>query len=456
MGALSMDTGNTAWVLASSALVLLMTPGLALFYGGMVRPKNIVGVLMQNFTTMGIAGVLWVLAGFTVAFGPDVVGGLLGNLDFMGLRELSDVLPGYTDSLTQTIPPMAFVAFQAMFAIITPALFTGAIAERMRFGAFVVLVSAWSLVVYAPVAHWVFSPVGWLFESGAQDFAGGAVVHINAGAAAFALALMLGRRRDWPKAETPMHSVPLVLLGAGLLWFGWFGFNAGSALGANGLAATAFVNTNAAAAAAMLGWMFTERARSGRGGKTTSFAAASGLVAGLVAITPAAGYVTPMGALLIGALAGIASCYACSLKYKLGFDDALDVVGIHFFAGVLGAISIGFLGTSKVGGANGLLYGGGLDLLGNQVMAVVAVTLFSFAATAVLAKVIDLTMGLRVDELQEEAGLDVSLHGEVAYDFGYGASSLGGASSEDAIELDRISSHEAQRTGHRPTDDASR
>jgi ammonium transporter, Amt family len=439
------DTGNTGWVLISAALVLLMTPGLAFFYAGMVRPKNVIGILVQNYVTMAIVALVWVVVAYTLAFGRDVGGlGIIGNLKFAGLAHATHPVPGYTENLAQSIPPLAFIAFQLMFAVITPALVTGSIAERMKFIAFVLFVVVWSVLVYAPVAHWVFSPLGWLFERGAEDFAGGTVVHINAGAAGLALALVLGKRRGWPRAEMPQHNLPLVMVGAGLLWFGWFGFNAGSALGANTSAAYAFVNTNTAAAAGLLAWIITERAR---GGKPTALGIASGSVAGLVAITPAAGFVNPVGAIAIGLLAGIVCCLACSLKYRLGFDDALDVVGIHFFGGLVGALAIGFLGTSKVGGADGLFYGGGADLLVEQAIAVVVVAVYAFVATYLIVKVLDLLVGVRVSDEQEAEGLDLALHGEVAYDFGMGAGSLGGAATQAQIEADRITSRETERTG---------
>ncbi|MFN2557693.1 MAG: ammonium transporter, partial [Nitriliruptorales bacterium] len=299
-----MDSGNTAWLLTSAALVLFMTPGLAFFYCGMVRSKNVLGMLMQNFFSMGLVSVLWALLGFSLAFGSDLGGGLLGGLDFAGLRGLTDVsveLPGYVDDFALTIPPLVFVAYQMMFAIITPALITGATADRLRFAGYAVFLAAWSLLVYSPVAHWVFSPNGWLFGLGALDFAGGTVVHINAGVAALAAVLVAGRRRGWPSEPMPPHSLPLTLLGTGMLWFGWFGFNAGSALGASGLAAQAFMNTHLAAAAAMLGWLVVEKIR---GGNATTLGAASGAVAGLVAITPCAGFVGGLSPIVIGFVAG--------------------------------------------------------------------------------------------------------------------------------------------------------
>jgi Amt family ammonium transporter len=311
--------GNTAWVLASSALVLFMTPGLAFFYGGMVRSKNCLGMLMQNFFSMGLVSVLWALAVFSLAFGGE--GKYIGDLGFAGLKTLGNiktVIPAYSGKFALVVPPLAFVAFQLMFAIITPALITGAIADRMKFRAWVVFLGAWLVLVYAPVAHWVFAPVGWLFQLGALDFAGGTVVHINAGIAALALVLVIGRRKGWPDEAMPPHSLPFTLLGTGMLWFGWFGFNAGSALAANGLAAQAFLNTNNAAAAAMLGWLVVERLK---GGHATTLGAASGAVAGLVAITPCAGYVGGISPLVIGFIAGAVCFLAIQLKYKFGYDE---------------------------------------------------------------------------------------------------------------------------------------
>lgn len=412
------DSGNTAWVLVSAALVLLMTPGLAFFYGGMVRPKSIISILTQNFITIAIVSVLWAIIGFSIAFGPDGAAGLFGNMHYVGLGNLNDVLPGYTEDLAQSIPPSVFIMFQLMFAIITPALFTGAIADRMKFTPFVVLVIIWSLVVYAPIAHWVFSPEGWLFQRGALDFAGGTVVHINAGAAALALVLVLGKRVGFPgAAEGPRNNVPFVILGAGLLWFGWFGFNAGSAGSAGALAGTAFIATQIAAATATLTWVLVERLR---GGKPTAIGMACGAVAGLVAITPAAGYVNPVGAIAIGAIAGIVCCLACTLKYRFGYDDALDVVGVHLFGGIVGAIAIGFFATSSINGAipDGVFYGGSADLLVEQLLAVAVVGIYSFMVTFVIAKVLDLIFKLRVTPEQEEIGLDMVEHGELAYNGG--------------------------------------
>jgi Amt family ammonium transporter len=415
-----MDSGNTAWVLASAALVLFMTPGLAFFYGGMVRSKNVLGMLMQNVFCMGLVSVMWALVVFSLAFGEDIGGGFLGGFDFVGLKDLADaatVLPGYVDDFALSIPPLAFVAFQLMFAIITPALITGAVADRMKFAAWVAFVALWLLFVYAPVAHWVFSPGGWLFERGALDFAGGTVVHINAGIAALALVMVLGKRKGWPGEAMAPHSLPFTLLGTGILWFGWFGFNAGSALGANALAAQALINTHMAAAAALLGWLIVERLK---GGHATTLGAASGAVAGLVAITPCAGFVGVVPAIIIGFLAGAICFAAIQLKFKFGYDDALDVVGIHLVGGLLGSIMLGLFADTGINslGADGMFNGGGFDLMGKQLLAVGATLVWSFVITYILAKVIDATIGLRVKPDQEAEGLDVTQHAEAAYALG--------------------------------------
>jgi Amt family ammonium transporter len=422
----SVDTGNTAWVLASAALVLLMTPGLAFFYGGMVRSKNVLGMLMQNFVTIGIVGVLWVLVGYSLAFGADGFGGFAGDLHQFGLGHMTESVAGYEGPLAQTIPPLVFMAFQLMFAIITPALITGASADRMKFGAFVAFVAIWLVLVYAPIAHWVFSPEGWLFAKGAEDFAGGTVVHANAGAAGLALAIVLGKRLGWKKDPMRPHNLPFTLLGAGLLWFGWFGFNAGSALGANGLAGLAFVNTNTATCAAMLGWLIVEKLRDGH---PTTLGAASGAVAGLVAITPAAGFVSPVGAIFLGLIAGALCSLAVALKYKLGYDDALDVVGVHFVGGLVGSLCVGlfanpdFFQKVVAEGApaetyftgEGLFYGGGLRLFGEQALANFAAIVWSFVLTFVIMIVLKKTIGVRVEESVEQTGLDLALHRETAY-----------------------------------------
>jgi ammonium transporter, Amt family len=411
------DTGDTAWVLASAALVLFMTPGLALFYGGMVRSKNVLAMLMQNFFCMGLVSVVWAALTYSLAF--HGTGRYLGDLDLAWMRDAATTLPtGFgPDLLPLTIPPLAFMAFQLMFAIITPALITGAIADRMKWGAWVCFLTLWAILVYAPVAHWVFSPAGWLFRRGALDFAGGTVVHINAGIAALAAVLVLGRRRGWPQHAMPPHSLPLTLLGGGILWFGWFGFNAGSALGGNALAAQALVNTHMAAAAAMLGWLIVERLKSGH---ATTLGAASGLVAGLVAITPCAGFVGGMAPIYIGLIAG-ALCYlAVSLKFRFGYDDSLDVVGVHLVGGIVGSLLLGFFADTTINSGvvdEGVFLGGGTDLLLDQIVAVVATIVFSFVVTFVIAFVLDRLIpgGIRVSEEDEEIGLDQTQHAETGY-----------------------------------------
>jgi Amt family ammonium transporter len=414
-----MDSGNTAWVLVSAALVLFMTPGLAFFYGGMVRSKNVLGMLMQNFFSMGLVSVLWAVVVFSLAFGPDH-GGIVGGLDLAGLKHLASShyqLPGYAGAFALSVPPLAFAAYQMMFAVITPALITGATADRLKFAGYAVFIGLWVLLVYAPVAHWVFSPNGWLFKRGALDFAGGTVVHVNAGVAALAVVLVIGKRRGWPGEAMPPHSLPLTLLGTGILWFGWFGFNAGSALGANGLAAQALMNTHLAAAAAMLGWLIVERIKDGH---ATTLGAASGAVAGLVAITPCAGFVGGMAPIFIGLAAGAVCFLAISLKFRFGYDDSLDVVGVHLVGGILGSLLLGFFADKAINstGADGVFLGGGAHLLVQQLLAVGATLVFSFVVSFVLAKVIDMTIGLRIEEEDEYRGLDLSQHAETAYNLG--------------------------------------
>ena len=417
------DSGNTAWVLVAAGLVLFMTPGLAFFYCGMVRSKNVLGMLMQNFFSMGLVSVLWVLVGFSLAFGDG--GRWIGDFEFVGLKDLANAatqLPGYVKvdenvDLSLTIPALAFCAYQMMFAIITPALFTGATADRMKFAGYVVFLGLWLVLVYSPVAHWVFSPTGWLFQRGALDFAGGTVVHINAGIAALALAVVLGKRRGWPREAMPPHSLPLTLLGTGILWFGWFGFNAGSALGANALAAQALINTHLAAATAMLGWLVAEKLKTGH---PTTLGGASGAVAGLVAITPCAGYVSGLSPLAIGLAAGVLCFLAVQIKFRLGFDDSLDVVAVHLVGGIVGSVLLGFFADVSVNpaGFDGVFAGGGSGLLLDQLVAVGATVVFSGVVSLVLAKALDLVIGLRVTPTQEEEGLDTSQHSETAYSLG--------------------------------------
>ena len=408
---MEINTGDTAWVLTSTALVMFMTPGLALFYAGMVRSKNVLGMLMNNFFCLGLVGVLWVLLGFTLAFGRLGDAGWLGNLDFVGLKDLA----GTTGTFVPGIPDVAFVAFQMTFAIITPALITGAIADRMRFGAWVAFIALWSILVYSPVAHWIFGG-GWLADRGALDFAGGAVVHVNAGAGALALVVILGRRIGWPREAMPPHSLPLTLLGAGILWFGWFGFNAGSALAANGVAAQAFMNTFVAASAAMLGWLIVERIKTGH---ATTLGAASGLVAGLVAITPCAGFVGGLAPIAIGAIAGAVCYLAIQLKFRFGYDDSLDVVAVHLVGGLVGSVLLGlFADASATGlGEDGAFFGGGWGLFGEQVLAVVVVMVFSFVVSGVIALALRAVVpgGIRLTEDDEEIGLDQTQHAETGY-----------------------------------------
>ena len=417
------DKGDTAWMLTSCALVLMMTaPGLALFYGGMVRQKNALATLMQSFIIMAVISIQWVLWGYSLAFGPDQ-GGIIGGLDWIGLRGVG-VEP--FDAYSKTIPHQVFMLFQMMFAIITPALITGAFAERKKFSAFLLFTVLWATLVYDPLAHWVWGDGGWLKKLGALDFAGGTVVHISSGVSALVCAVMIGKRRGFGHQPMQPHNLPITVMGAALLWFGWFGFNAGSALEANGLAASAFVATNTGAAAAALGWMFTEWMSRG---KPTVLGAASGAVAGLVAITPASGFVGPMSALIIGAVAG-AVCYtACNLKTKFGYDDSLDVVGVHGVGGTWGALATGLFASKAVNdaGADGLFYGNPGQLW-IQVVAVLATYALAAVVTAIILKVVDALVGLRVSEEDEVAGLDLSQHSETAYSAGGGYGELSSSS----------------------------
>jgi ammonium transporter, Amt family len=419
------SSGDTAWVLTSAALVLLMTPGLALFYGGMVRAKSVLNMMMMSFGALGLITVLWTLYGYSLAFGDDVVGGLIGNLEFVGLEGLLSAAPlGGVEGEAAGIPPLAFVGFQAVFAIITVALISGAIADRAKFGSWMVFAGVWATLVYFPVAHWVFSFDGYTAEVGgwiandlkAIDFAGGTAVHINAGAAGLALALVLGKRIGFGKEALRPHNLTLVMIGAGLLWFGWFGFNAGSALGAGNIAAVAWINTLVATAAASLAWCATEKIRDGH---ATSLGAASGVVAGLVAITPACSAVNPIGAILVGAIAGVLCALAVSLKFKLGYDDSLDVVGVHLVGGIVGTLLIGFLATSAApAGVDGLLYGGGVDQLWRQAVAAGAVLTFSFVLAYLIGTAIERTIGFRLDAESEVSGVDLRTHAESAYELG--------------------------------------
>jgi Amt family ammonium transporter len=418
-----MDSGNIAWVLVSTALVLFMTPGLAFFYGGMVRSKHVLGMLMQNISAMGLIAVLWALIGFSLAFGDAGNAGILGNLDFIGLKDVDGNGVG-PEFFALSIPFILFAAYQMTFAIITPALITGATADRMKYSAYMLFIGVWLVLVYSPVAHWVFGG-GWLFDLGALDFAGGAVVHINAGAAALAVVLVLGARRGWGHDAMPPHSLPLTVLGTGILWFGWMGFNGGSALGANGVAAQAVMNSILAASAAMLSWLVVERLRDGH---ATTLGAASGAVAGLVAITPAAGFVGSMSAIAIGLVAGAVCLLAIALKNKFKYDDSLDVIAVHLVGGLIGSILLGMFADTNVNALvvdEGLFLGGGADLLIDQVVASAATLAYSFIASLAIAKVIDLAIGLRITPEQEVEGLDRSQHAETAYVMGELGSVLG-------------------------------
>ncbi|MBG0828439.1 ammonium transporter [Planomonospora sp. ID67723] len=411
---MKIDSGSTAWMLISTALVLLMTPGLAFFYGGMTRAKSVLNMMMMSFVSIITVTITWVLFGYSLAFDPvdgeGFLNKIVGGLDNIGLMGVNEV--AYND----TFPMMVFSAFQLTFAIITVALISGAIADRAKFGAWVVFSIVWASIVYFPVAHWVWGG-GWLTELGIEDFAGGTVVHINAGAAALALALVLGKRAGWRKEPMRPHNLTLVLLGAGLLWFGWFGFNAGSELAADGTAGLAFMNTQIATAVAAGAWLVVEKFRDGH---ATSLGAASGAVAGLVAITPACGFVDPWAAMAIGLLAGIACAYAVGLKYKLGYDDSLDVVGVHLVGGVIGAVALGFVAAYPFldGQNKGVLYGGGWTQLGLQVLGPVAVGAYSFIVTFILGKIIDKVMGFRITAEDEVAGIDITTHAETGYDLG--------------------------------------
>jgi Amt family ammonium transporter len=432
------DTGDTAWMLASSALVLLMTPGLAFFYGGMVRAKGVLNMLMMSISAMGIVTVLWVLYGYSMAFGNDV-GNFMGNpMQYFGLKGLiggnavaavaADPATGTAAvdatniALFGTIPQTVFVAFQLMFAIITVALVSGAVADRLKFGSWLVFAGLWATFVYFPVAHWVFAFDGYTGETGgwianklkAIDFAGGTAVHINSGVAGLALCLVLGKRRGWPGAPMRPHNLPFVMLGAGLLWFGWYGFNAGSATNSGGIAGSTFVTTTIATAAAMLAWLLTEKIRDGH---PTTLGAASGIVAGLVVITPSCSSVNVLGALAIGAIGGCLCALAVGLKFKFGFDDSLDVVGVHLVGGLTGTLLIGLFAAPEAPAAvAGLFYGGGFDQLWRQAVGAFAVLIYSFVVTTILAYLLKFTIGLRLDEEDEANGIDEAQHAETAYE----------------------------------------
>lgn len=409
-GMKGLDTGDTAWMLASTALVLFMTPGLAAFYGGMVRKKNVLSTTMHSVFAMGTASVIWALFGYSIAFsdGSGALAPFMGGLDYLGLNGVANQIA----PLAATIPHGVFAMFQGMFAIITVALITGAIAERMKFKAYVLFTTLWVIFVYSPLAHWVWQPNGWLFKLGALDFAGGTVVHISSAAAALAAAIMLGKRKGHGSEAMHPNNLPLTVLGAGILWFGWFGFNAGSALGANGIAASAFLNTHIATAAALITWVIAENLHAG---KPTVLGAASGAVAGLVAITPAAGFVAPWAAIVIGGIAGIACYFGLFIKSKLGFDDALDVVGIHGVGGTIGAILTGVFATKAINELGSGVIDGNSGQLVTQIIAIAAAWAFSFILSIVFLKIADLVFGLRVDEESEIRGLDISEHSEEGY-----------------------------------------
>ena len=437
------NTGDTAWILTSASMVLLMTPGLALFYGGMVRAKSVLNMMMMSFGALALISVLWVLYGYSMAFGDDLGStadggpGLLGDpFQYLGLKGLMEDVTSEAGGL----PPMAFVGFQAVFAIITVALISGAIADRAKFGAWMVFAGIWATIVYFPIAHWVFDFTligddgvvthvgGWIANDlAAIDFAGGTAVHINAGAAGLALAIVLGKRRGFGRDLMRPHNLPLVMIGAGLLWFGWFGFNAGSAVAANNTAAVVWVNTMVATGAASLGWLLVEKLRDGH---ATSLGAASGVVAGLVAITPSCSAVSPIGAIVLGAVAGAMCALAVGLKYRFGYDDSLDVVGVHLVGGLVGTIGVGFLATAAAPAAvDGLLYGGGVDQLWRQTVGALAVLVTSFVLTYLIGLAIEKTMGFRVDEEDELTGIDTVIHAESGYDFSQLASGGGGSSA---------------------------
>jgi Amt family ammonium transporter len=403
-----MNTGDTAFMLIATAMVMLMTPGLALFYGGLVRSKNVLGTIMHSMVCLGVVSIIWVLYGYSVAFGPDI-NGLIGNFSLVGLHGVT-LSPG---PYSKTIPDLLYCAFQLMFAIITPALISGAIAERMKFSAYLLFITLWSTLVYLPICHWVWGG-GWLAKMGALDFAGGTVIHINSGIAALVAAIMLGKRKGWGRESFHPHNLPMTVLGAGLLWFGWFGFNAGSALAASETAALAFFNTQVATGAAVLSWLTVEWLVQK---KPTTLGAVSGALAGLVAITPAAGFVSPVSAIIIGLAAGVICYSAVMAKNKLGYDDALDVVGVHGAGGLWGALATGLFASTAVNpaGANGLFFGNPHQLFVQAVGAGSAI-LYSLVLTYIILKVVGVvTGGLRVEQEDEIQGLDLSQHSEVGY-----------------------------------------
>ncbi|MCX4390467.1 ammonium transporter [Micromonospora peucetia] len=444
----AVNPGDTAWVLVCAGLVLFMTPGLAIFYGGMVRTRNVLAMLQQNIIALGVVSLTWVLVGYTIAFGDDAGTGLFGNLELLGLTDLR-VPPApnlHVVAGQVTIPTLAFVAYQMMFAVITPALVTGATAGRLKFLGWAIFLAIWSIVVYAPVAHWLWHPDGWLANFGTQDWAGGMVVHASAGAAVLAVLLVVGRRRGWPHTAAPPNSIPLTILGAGILWFGWFGFNGGDGLQANGVAAQALINTHLAAAAGMLVWLVAERFKDGH---STVVGSVSGAVAGLATITPAAGYVNALSAIVIGAIAGIVCHTALRLKYLLRLDDALDVLAVHFVGGMLGSLLLGLFGDSGINplGKDGLFFGGGGSLLWHQLVGVVAVVAFAFVLSWAIAAAVQAVVGLRAPaDVQED--LDHAQQGAEAYHLGGVAGLSGTGAPQRRTGRDNDAARPAQPVQH--------
>ncbi|CAG7590088.1 ammonium transporter [Rhodococcus opacus] len=433
----AIDAGATAWLLISTALVLLMTPGLALFYGGMVRSTGVLNMIMMSFVSIALVTVAWLVAGYSLIFGDDIGGGLIGGLEHLGMVGIDPT------TVHGQVPEILFATFQLTFAIITAALISGAIADRAKFSAWMIFVPVWALVVYAPVAHWVWNPQGWIAQFGALDYAGGLVVEIVSGASGLALALVLGPRLGFRSESMRPHNLPLVLLGVGLLWFGWFGFNAGSALAADGTAAAIFLNTLVAGCTGLLGWLLVEQKRDGH---PTTFGAASGVVAGLVAITPSCGTVSMVGALVVGAVAGVVCSFAVGWKFRLGYDDSLDVVGVHLMGGIVGTLLIGLLATEVMtDGPEGLFYGGGFAQLGKQLLAVVVVALYAFGVTYALGKLIDRIFGFRVSAEDESSGIDLALHAESAYEHGVLGHGPGGGGQGNSVFPWM---HEAERRRH--------
>ena len=399
------DTGDTAWILVSAALVMLMTPGLALFYGGMVRRKNVLGTIMHSFVAIAIISLQWIFIGYSLSFGPDI-GGFIGGLDWAGLKGVGLEPSAYAP----TVPHLAFMIYQAMFAVITPALISGAFAERMKFSAYVIFIIIWTTIVYNPVCHWIWGG-GWMSDLGVLDFAGGLVVHVTSGISALAAALYIGKRKGYLKEAMPPHNLPMTVLGAGLLWFGWFGFNAGSALSSGELSTMAFVTTHTAAVAATVTWMLIEWVHRG---KPTMFGVATGAIAGLATITPAAGFVGPMSALIIGVAAGSICYIALNAKGRFGYDDSLDAFGVHGVGGTIGTIGAGLFASAAINGVNGLFFGNSKQLL-IQLMAIAVVAVYSFILSLIILKAIDAVIGVRVDKESEIEGLDINQHGEEGY-----------------------------------------